>query len=58
MIVWETNDMLHEFSADVVSLGRETGWCWPGLLDFYEDLKAMGRHRIMCASVRGMRRVA
>jgi hypothetical protein len=42
MVTWETNELLHEVSGDVVALGRETGWCWLGLIDFYEDLKKMG----------------
>lgn len=47
MIVWETNALLDDVAKDAIAIGRETGWVWPGLAWFYDDLKKMSMARIM-----------
>jgi hypothetical protein len=49
------NDFLHLCSKDVISIGKETSWCAPALLEFWDDLKKIGEERILRATFRGLR---
>jgi hypothetical protein len=57
MVTWETNTLLAEVAKDASAIGRETGWVWPGLADFCEDLRKIALEKILRGTFRGMRRV-